>query len=746
MLLPYASLAQPDTPAPLTTLRAVHELSNAEASKGWPVAAQATVTYFRGYEHTLFVQDGDVVMYVYTNTGAKLAPGDRILIYGKTHGDFHSDIVSERIVMLHHGPEPKAVPATFSQLIRGQLDCVPVTLHAVIRAANVTWSGVAPVRNIALEMITEGGPVNATVDGDRQDQLDGLLDDEVEITGIAGGEFDDKMQQTGVLLHVSSIADIKVIKHAATNFQNLPVTAISRILNDYRVSDSTPRIRIQGAITYYQPGSAIVLQGGGTSLWIDTQTDAPLHIGDLADVTGFPAVNDGSLTLSHGEVKDREIQAPISPLPVAWRDLAVNGDLRVGHHDDLVSIEGEILTEAREGAQDEYVLVADGHPFSAIFRHPGGKLPTMRQIPIGSRVRVTGICTLHSADPFKGPVAFDILLRSFDDIQVVKSPSLMNVRNLVLMICLLLVTVAIALVRGWLLERRVRRQSSATARFERRRSRILEDINASLPLPETLERITEMIAAKMRTGYCWCELADTPVIGTAPPKGHRLRVISQEISVRNGAPPGTLFAARSPRTKPSTEEHEILTAGTRLAALSIETRRLYTDLLHRSEFDLLTDIHNRFSFDKHVERQIHEAKQNAGIFGVIYIDLDKFKAVNDEYGHQAGDLYLQQVVLRMKHQLRAHDLLARQGGDEFAVLVSAVYDRGEVKEIAQRLERCFDETFAIGEFRLRGSASIGIAMYPEDADTVDGLLSAADAEMYAAKHTRSSGRTMTPVT
>jgi diguanylate cyclase (GGDEF)-like protein len=81
-------------------------------------------------------------------------------------------------------------------------------------------------------------------------------------------------------------------------------------------------------------------------------------------------------------------------------------------------------------------------------------------------------------------------------------------------------------------------------------------------------------------------------------------------------------------------------------------------------------------------------------------------------------------------------MLARLGGDEFAVLLPLVQARDEVVDIAGRLERCFDEPFALGEHLLHGSASVGIALYPEDATTSDGLFSAADAAMYVAKKRR----------
>jgi diguanylate cyclase (GGDEF)-like protein len=155
--------------------------------------------------------------------------------------------------------------------------------------------------------------------------------------------------------------------------------------------------------------------------------------------------------------------------------------------------------------------------------------------------------------------------------------------------------------------------------------------------------------------------------------------------------------------------------------------------LRRSEFDLLTDIHNRFSLEKRLDAQIEVARQDAGIFGLIYIDLNKFKQVNDQYGHHIGDLYLQEVARRMKQQLRSHDLLARLGGDEFAVLLPMVHNRADVEEVSQRLEHCFEAPLALEENILKGSASFGIAVYPEDGATKDKLLNVADAAMYAAK-------------
>ena len=229
---------------------------------------------------------------------------------------------------------------------------------------------------------------------------------------------------------------------------------------------------------------------------------------------------------------------------------------------------------------------------------------------------------------------------------------------------------------------------------------------------------------------------------TAPTNMQGIRSIRLDIPARAGGSLGTLFAATETGEPHPQDESSALEAGVRLATLAIETRRLYKDLVYRSEFDLLTDIHNRFSLDRYLEQLIEKSKVEGSIFGIVYVDLDEFKQVNDFYGHHIGDLYLQEVSTRMKRQLRSGDMLARLGGDEFAALMPVVRSRAAIEEIALRLERCFDAPFAVEGYVLRGGASVGVALYPDDGATPDCLLSAADAAMYVSKHTKRHGAEM----
>ena len=740
------TLAQP---TPLASLRVIHALTNAQASHALPVDFEATVTYVRNYQRALFVQDGDSAIYVDWPTQNLLEPGDRVSITGTTKEAFRPIVVAKSVTLLHHGTLPPAVPASFDQLIRGDMDARLVTVNATVRDADTVVN--LGVRSTLLQLHTDGGEIDTAVDVDNQELLSSLLDAEVQVTGAVSSRLDGKMQQTGIVLHVSSIEGVKVLHRAASSPWDLPLTPMDQILTGYHVSNSSKRIRVHGTITYYRPGSDAVLQDGNKSLWLTTSSIAPLKIGDAADATGFPDLRNGLLALASAEIQDSGNPAQIKPKPVTWEQLAASKDLF-----DLVTIDGLVVAEVRGAAQDEYVLDSNGDLYSAIYKHPAsdGDDPEssspMKHVAAGTKVRVEGVSFTNASSPLDTRVPFDILLRSPDDITVIAGAPWRTVGNLAKLAGLLFLLVLTISIWVWMLRRRVRQQTAAItaqseadaaqerriAQLEQRRSRVLEDINSSRPLGDIVEHITEMVSYMLNGAPSWCQVTEGPLLGHPPATKTGLRIISREIHSRTGLVLGTLYVALESMEANEKDEEEALTAGVRLATLSIETRKLYSDLVHRSEFDLLTDMYNRFSLDRHLLELIQKAHESGSNFGLIYVDLDDFKLVNDMYGHHIGDLYLQEVSLRMKRQLRTGDILGRLGGDEFAALVTVVRGRSDVEEIATRMERCFDAPFALEGYVLRGAASVGMAIYPVDGTTSDSLLSAADAAMYQAKNSR----------
>lgn len=151
--------------------------------------------------------------------------------------------------------------------------------------------------------------------------------------------------------------------------------------------------------------------------------------------------------------------------------------------------------------------------------------------------------------------------------------------------------------------------------------------------------------------------------------------------------------------------------------------------------DSLTGLPNRLLLDDRLQQAISLARRNSRAIGLLYLDLDKFKPVNDSLGHAAGDELLVAVAARLRRQLRESDTVARVGGDEFVVIVLDIPGRQVAEMIAAKIAAVLSAPFPIGDPQrpVEIGASIGIALYPEDAVDAQGLLKAADAAMYRAK-------------
>ena len=148
--------------------------------------------------------------------------------------------------------------------------------------------------------------------------------------------------------------------------------------------------------------------------------------------------------------------------------------------------------------------------------------------------------------------------------------------------------------------------------------------------------------------------------------------------------------------------------------------------------DPLTGLANRNLFENYFKHCLASSRYFPQKMAVIFIDLDGFKAVNDTFGHDAGDLLLMEVARRFKTQLRGSDLLARMGGDEFVALLTRV-NRESLAPVADRIIEAFNEEFIIKGQRINIGASVGISIYPDDGSDLETLINNADRAMYMAK-------------
>ena len=152
-----------------------------------------------------------------------------------------------------------------------------------------------------------------------------------------------------------------------------------------------------------------------------------------------------------------------------------------------------------------------------------------------------------------------------------------------------------------------------------------------------------------------------------------------------------------------------------------------------AQFDIITDLPNRFLFTDRLDQMLAQSERNSWSVGILFVDLDHFKSVNDTHGHAAGDKLLRQVAMRIKECVRKGDTVGRLSGDEFTVMLSNLANIGDAGLVAQKIVESLSAPFDLDGPQTYISASIGIALYPSDGENADTLLKNADTAMYLAK-------------
>ncbi|MDQ6700624.1 MAG: diguanylate cyclase [Acidobacteriota bacterium] len=211
------------------------------------------------------------------------------------------------------------------------------------------------------------------------------------------------------------------------------------------------------------------------------------------------------------------------------------------------------------------------------------------------------------------------------------------------------------------------------------------------------------------------------------------------VRTSSGQPLGVIAVYSPSKFAPNAARIQLIESAAHLAGLVMERRKLHEQLRRQANHDSLTGLPNRVLLLDRLEQALASARRQSRQLAIFCIDLDRFKRINDTFGHAAGDIFLQHIAGLIRNSLRDCDTLARMGGDEFTVLVPEIESPEGAELLAERLLQALREPILVEGVELFGSASVGISIYPRHGATAADLQRNADRAMYQAKEAGENG-------
>lgn len=243
---------------------------------------------------------------------------------------------------------------------------------------------------------------------------------------------------------------------------------------------------------------------------------------------------------------------------------------------------------------------------------------------------------------------------------------------------------------------------------------------------------TEVEMCRKDGSLFWCRLSAKAVNPHRPQDG---TIWIMEDVTREHAQREALARAHEDLERRVAERTAELSAANAKLQEEVAERKLAEQRVrHMAQHDALTGLPNRALLADRLEQSLTQARRHGHRVAVMFLDLDRFKAINDSLGHEVGDELLKEIARRLRGVVRAADTVGRLGGDEFVVVLHETQDAAAAAHVAEKIIAAFVPPVRVGPHELRASTSIGIALYPEDGDTAPALLKCADAAMYHAKN------------
>jgi len=780
-------------PAPgstITTARQVHTLPQAVAQRGYPVHLRAIVTFFDPFNHLLFVQDRTDGVYVGPDDAqpVKLRAGDEVELTGATTADFAPDVMKAHIRILGHAGLPAARPANLGNAAWGREDSRWIELGGIIQH-------VVQEKGDALVTLAWGRSLFKAHVLAPASSLVGLIDAEVKVRGVCGALFNGRRQMLGIQMFVPGAECIRVLR-APADPSSLSPTAIAQLMQFSGARDLGHRVRLRATVTYSSlTGPTWVRDSTGGIMVRDHDAQA-LAAGDLVEVTGFPEIEGFSPVLRGAHIKRLRSGAPPASRLITARD-ALKGEfdsqlVRIeGKLIDSLQQPAEQVLAVSSGDAVFTAHLSGGSRVDAL--EPGTQLLLTGICAVDTQQSQDLIAPRSFRLLLRSASDVEILSRppwlTAGRVAPVLAGAALLIAAALAWVGLLRrrVRAQTSALRAQTIQLQAAHEKTRDALSKAREAealdedsnRILEGIARDAPVESIVDRIAESVASHCQGAAC-AILLDQPagsrvcVVPAMPGawvqalEGIRVRSVSfrgefQRVRDFSADPAWAAFIDSQPARFRKCCAAPIVVDGTtvgaitaffrdekalsdpaasslglwcNMATLALERRRLHDELSHRAQHDDLTGLPNRALLYERLQREIERARRGGTLLGVLYIDLDGFKEINDTYGHNTGDAVLQETAKRMSRSVRRGDTVARIGGDEFVVLLPSLNRREDALQTAHKLKAALGDSIISQGLRVSVSACFGIGVWPLDGDQADAVLRFADAQMYVQKRRR----------
>jgi len=669
---------------PLTKIADIRSLKTSMAAEALPVRVSGVITYNDTLWQHMFIMDGTGGIFVsYSGARPELSFGRRVEVIGVTGaGDFAPVVLAPKLRVLGKGPIPRPRAVSSESANAGSLDSQYVSLEGIVHPLSFAEEPSHPV--LSFELYTSFGQVyvSASPGFSQTEEMQQLEDARVRISGVFATVFNARRQLIGYQLNVSSPSQIQVLEHSPSDPFRMPVTRIGSLLSFAPGSRSGRRVKVEGSVTLAGPNLLYVQDAtGGVEVHA---VNSSTRVGQIVEAVGYPSLQGRySPILTDAQIQVLPRDALIAPASTSPDRL-----LRGSYDSQLVKVEGKLIAFLRGPAADTLVLQSGIHTFSAQLETTDRGLLS-DGIREGSVLGLTGIASaqIDSAHLYRvlrsDPVSFRILLRSPEDVVIVQGAPFWTSKKLLLLLSALVLLTLVILTWVAVLRRRVRSQGVALERAAHT-AQAVQDLSTAM----------ERISAEEN--------------------------FENEVSVRGSA-----------------EIAQLVVGFNRMLSQLRQRDRAKRDAEEKLQlqalFDELTGLPNRRLLADRLSQSLAAARREKFGLGLLYIDLDGFKLVNDSFGHGIGDLLLREVARRLKARIREADTLARLGGDEFTAVVNHIKSKENAKKLAEDLLESLRAPFSIDDREISIGASIGIAIFPNAETENDDLLQQADCAMYAAK-------------